>query len=332
MKFITFACLTIFTIGSCFSQKETDYHPIVLKAKETSLYTDQVDWEEVSSTFNELVQDGDNAENLKKGLQYLLNSLGDKHASIRSAKDHSIIVYYTGEKEGEDNRLSSYVNTVINDISARFSYKLLENNIGYLRVVGIGPGNVKEPADQIRNGLVALNAKGVDKWLLDLRYNGGGNVEPMIAGLAPLIGEGFVGGAINKDKEIRDYIIENDQFSNYGRLVCEMPANPEIAPDEKVAVLLSRYTTSSGEMVAISFKGRENTRFIGEASSGYTTGNGYDMIDDELLLVISQDVFIDRNKKRYDNKVDVDDYIEFQHNTDMANDMQIKKAIEWLKN
>lgn len=319
-------------LSSCKGQKkEIIYNPIVLKAKETSLYSDQVDWEKVNTKFIELIKEKEHVEGLKEGLQYLINSLGDKHGAFRSAKNNSIIVSFTGEIMEKDDRDSKFINTVINDISAKFSYQLLENGIGYLKIVGIGPGNVKEQADFIRKGLIDLKANGVDKWIVDLRYNGGGNMEPMISGLAPLIGEGFVAGAINNQNEIREYVIENGQFSNYGRLVCEMNNLPKINAEEKIAVLTSRYTISSGELVAVAFKGRENTLFFGEETAGYTTGNGYDKINDELVLVISQDVFIDRNKIKYDNKVGVDENIEFQHSVDMENDNQINRAIEWLK-
>ncbi len=211
--------------------------PIVLKAKETSLYSEQVDWNEVNTKFIDLTKE---KKNLKQGLQYLINSLGDKHATIRSVKGYSVIVGYTGEVKVKDNRESKFVNTVINDVSAKFSYKLLDKGIGYLKVVGIGPGNVKEQADYIRKGLIELKNKEVDKWILDLRFNGGGNVEPMISGLAPLIGEGFIGGAINNRNEIREYKIENGQFYNYGRLACKMDNAPEIGMKEKVAILNTR--------------------------------------------------------------------------------------------
>lgn len=330
LQFIVFLLLSFYLNAQ--SQENTSFDPIVLKAKETSLYADQVDWDEVNAAFIELTKGEQSVEGMKEGLQYLINSLGDKHATIRSVKDHSIIVYYTGEYTEEDNRKSEFINTVINDVTAKFSYKLLEDNIGYLRVVGIGAGNVKDQADFIRNGLIDLSNKGVDKWIVDLRFNGGGNMEPMISGLAPLVGEGYIGGAMNNQDVItREYKIENGQFNNYGRIACEMSAQPRINPKEKVAILLSRYTASSGEMVAVAFKGRKNTKFIGEETAGYTTGNGYDKSTDDLILVISQDVFFDRNKVRYDHKVGIDEYIEFQHDVDMKNDDQLNGAIEWLK-
>jgi len=333
MKSILKALAVILLLSSCISTQkaETPLHPIVLKAKETSLYADQVDWKKVNATFIELIEGKESVAEMKPALQYLINSLGDKHGSFRSAKDHSIVVYYNGEVKGEDHRNGNFVNTVINDISVKFSYKLLEDGIGYLKIVAIGGGDVKTQADAIRKGLLNLKIKGVDKWILDLRFNGGGNMEPMIAGLAPLIGEGYIGGAMDNKNEItRNYYIRNGQFDNNGRIVCEMDNQPKISTSEKVAVLLSRYTISSGELVAVAFKGRANTKFIGEKTAGYTTGNGYDFVTDDLILVISQDVFMDRNKVKYENKVGVDEAIEFQHHAKLENDNQMKKALVWL--
>ena len=333
MKSILPVLIFSLLITSCASAQKSKivFDPIVLKAKETSLYSEQVNWEEVNAKFIELTKGKESVEDLKEGLQYLINSLGDKHGAFRSVKDYSILVSYRGEIKEEDNRNSDFVNTVINDVSTKFSYKLLENKIGYLKVVAIGTGDVKEKADLIRAGLIDLKKQGVEKWILDLRFNGGGNMEPMIAGLAPLIGEGYIGGAINSQSEIsREYWIKKGQFDNNGRIVCEMENLPKISSTEKVAILLSRYTISSGEMLAITFKGRDNVKFIGEETAGCTTGNGFDKVSDELALVISQNVFMDRNKNRYDHKVGVDEYIEFQHNTYLKNDQQINEASKWL--
>ncbi len=331
MKNVIQILVLLFLFNSCKGQnKPTVFHPIVLKAKETSLYSEHIDWEKVNTKFIELTGEKETADELKEGLQYLINSLGDKHAAIRSPKDGSIIVSYRGEVKSNDSRDSEFVNTVINDVTSKFSYQLLDNDIGYLKIVGIGRGNVKEQADFIRDGLKDLEAKGVDKWIVDLRFNGGGNMAPMLSGLAPLVGEGFIAGAINNRNEIREFIIENGQFSNFGRLVCEMDNLPKIDANEKVAVLLSRYTISSGELVAIAFKGRNNTRFIGEATAGYTTGNGYDVVTDDLALVISLDVFLDRNKIVYKENVGVDEHSEFQHGIDLKDDIQIQSAKSWL--
>jgi len=332
MKNILLLIALVLFINSCKGQKnEIQYHPFVLKAKETSLYSNTVDWEFVNKKFIALTDGKETIEDLKGGLQFLINSLGDKHGHIRSAENHSIVVSYTGEIKEADNRKQEFVNSVINDSSAKFSYKLLDDRIGYLKVVGIGGGDVKEQSDLIREGLVTLKSKDVNKWIVDLRYNGGGNMEPMISGLAPLIGDGDIGGTVDKDRKVRStFKIEHGQFDNWGRIACEMDSEPHLSTDEKVAVLLSRYTISSGEMLAVAFKGRENTKFFGEPTAGYTTGNGYDVLNDQLILVISQDIYMDRNGVIYENKIDVDVPIEFQHNIDDKNDNYMEQVREWL--
>ncbi|MFK8055208.1 MAG: S41 family peptidase [Saprospiraceae bacterium] len=331
MKSSLYIPLLFLLFTTCKSQPaNTTYAPIITKAQKVSLYSDAIDWEAVNTKYVELTEGKTSTEDLKPGLQYLINALEDKHATIRSAFDQSIIVSYSGELSGEDNRKANFINNVMNDVSAKFSYQLLGDSVGYLNIVGIGPGDVKAQADFIRHGLVELKAKGVDRWIVDLRFNGGGNIEPMLSGLAPLVGEGFIGGAINRTGDIREYTIENDQFTNWGRLTCEMEEMPSVSADEKVVVLLSRYTISSGELVAVAFKSRDNTLFIGEETAGYTTGNGYEPVGEELVLVISQDVFIDRNKNRYDGKVGVDEKSEFRHGVKMMDDNQVARAVEWL--
>ena len=118
---------------------QASLHPFVQKAKETSLYTQKINWEEVNTKFIEIIAAKEGSEGLKDGLQFLINSLGDKHASIRSAKDFSIVVAYNGPTEDYSNRDADFVNNVLNDVSAKFSYDLLEEDIAYLKVVGKYP-------------------------------------------------------------------------------------------------------------------------------------------------------------------------------------------------
>ena len=334
MKVVFHSLLLLFFLTSCKSQKVAidNLHPIVQRAMETSLYSKNVDWKKVNAEFEKLTQGKNDVESLKPGLQFLVNSLGDRHAAFRNAKDFSMVVWYTGPDDTEDNRDPDFVNTVINDITAKFSYQLLEDNIGYLKVVGIGGGDVQQQAQQILDGLIDLKSKKVDRWILDLRYNGGGNMNPMLAGLAPLIGDGFIGGSINANNEVRrTYEIKDGLFYDWERQVCSFDFIPKFENNENVAVLLSRYTASSGELVAVTFKGRPNTRFIGEATAGYTTGNGFDHVTDDLVMMISQDYYMDRNKNAYKEKVEVDDKIEFRHTDDLSKDQQVLKAMDWLK-
>jgi len=317
-------------LSSCksISQTEVKYNPIVQKAKETSLYADNLDWNEINIQFNILINSGDK----ENALQFLLNSLNDKHASFRSVIDQSIVVSYKGNINSKDIRNPKFVNEVINDITAKFEYAQLDNEVGYLKVVGIAPGVVEENAKLIRNGLIELKNKKVKKWIVDLRYNGGGDMNPMISGLAPLIGEGFIGGSVdNQDSVQHEYSVKEGQFYDNDRLVVELQNSPIIGDEEKVVVLLSKYTISSGELVAVVFKGRPNTYFLGEGTAGFTTGNGWEQVSDELIMCISESVFIDRNRVKYDDRVNVDENSDFKENIETEGDRQILRAIDWLQ-
>lgn len=314
------------------SEEPTIANSILKRAMETSYYSNQVNWEAVSKEYLALAEGKETVEELKPALQYLINSLGDKHGGFRSASNYSLVVYYTGPVEGVDNRDANFVHTVINDVTAAFSYELLPDNTGYLKVVGIGPDKtIEEHAQIIRNGVKDLKSQGADKWILDLRYNGGGNMNPMIAGLAPLIGEGFIGGSVDANGDLlRSYEIKDGDFYDTENLVAPIGPEPRINPSEKVAVLLSRYTISSGELVAVAFKERPNTLFIGESTAGYTTANGWDPVSDELIMVISQAVYVDRTNNRYDDRVGVDVEIEFVPTENKREDLQVLKALDWL--
>lgn len=84
-------------------------------------------------------------------------------------------------------------------------------------------------------------------------------------------------------------------------------------------------------MTAIAFKGRKKTIFIGETTTEYTTENGWDQISEDILLNISQSVFIYRNKNIYYDKVEADIEIEFVPGFKIVNDPFILKAIDWFE-
>ena len=70
----------------------------------------------------------------------------------------------------------------------------MKGNSGYLKIVGIGPrADMEKEAKNIRNAINNLSKTEVEKWIVDLRYNTGGNMNQMVTGLATLIGDGMLG-------------------------------------------------------------------------------------------------------------------------------------------
>lgn len=330
---VTVAMPVIFTISSCTSPERAPLNPIVGRAQERSLYADRVEWTELDQRFSDMIGAATTTDAMRPALEFLINQLGDQHATFRSSTDHSIVASYTGPIAPRTEPWDSeFLREVIHDTTAEFESSMIGDDVGYLRLVGIGPGDVDAQTNRIREGLQHLESSGATRWILDLRYNGGGNMNPMMAGLAPLFGEGLVGGAVDAEGHlVRQYMIENGTFSDTGRTIAVQEPGPTVGDEVQIAVLLSRYTISSGELVAVAMRGRENTRFVGERTAGYTTGTGYEDVGHGLLMLLSESEFVDRNMNRYPHGVEPDVHSEFRPSHGLEEDEQIRVALEWFR-
>ena len=90
--------------------------------------------------------------------------------------------------------------------------------------------------------------------------------------------------------------------------------------------------TILGEALAISFKGRPRTRFIGEKTGGYTTANESIQFSAETGMFLATSVETDRNRNRYPENVSPDEEITGGDDFDyLLNDKKIQAALRWLK-
>jgi carboxyl-terminal processing protease len=151
-------------------------------------------------------------------------------------------------------------------------------------------------------------------WIVDLRGNVGGNMWPMLAGIGPVLGEGdhvgeFFGLDSHSTWKYRDGVaaeIENGKESSYPAVA---GAPYKLAGTPKVAVLIDRRTGSSGEAIAIAFRGRPETRFFGEHTEGVSTANDVIKLSDGASIALTVGVDADRTGKQYLEGFDPDEVI-----------------------
>ncbi|GEM_PF-618022 len=324
--------------GMNSSQKENKCAEIIKGAievsKSLSLYSNTTDWPAIEKEVYTSAENAESIDELKPALELLLNGLRDHHGAVRRLSDNSILAHFTdyGNSRKQDNRVfDPEIWKIVNDVESRFSYSALENKIGYLKIVGVGPNvDGQMESNRIRNALTELNADGVDKWIIDLRYNGGGNINVMLSGIAPLLDTSSVLSIQGANDDIMgEAIIENGNFTYYGNQAFEMSTGPSIE-NPKIAVLTSRWTVSSGEFVAVAFKGQKNTKFFGENTGGYTTNTGWEILEDQVVLSISTGVYCDRNGIKYVDNVKPDMHVEFEVENDIKKDVGVNTAITWL--
>jgi C-terminal processing protease CtpA/Prc len=265
---------------------------------------------------------------LDPAIAYLFEAVNDHHGWL-SVGDSNL-----KWNPGGDLKFSTEVK---NEIAKgnRIVKKMLTGNIGYLRVPGmmLDTSQYNKKAQQLMDSLYTLQQGGATKFIIDLRLNAGGTMFPMIAGLAALLGDGkFIGNA-NAGGRIEDMsLLKNGKFSTAdgGAASIEMKTDVSKAG---VVVLTSNLTGSAGECVAVAFKGRRHTKFIGEPTAGFTTGNnGHWIVEGKAGIVIAESAIVDRNKNIYYSNVQPDELTWGGDNfEDYLQDKKIQAALKWLK-
>ena len=152
-------------------------------------------------------------------------------------------------------------------------------------------------------------------WIVDLRGNVGGNMWPMLAGIGPVLGEGDdLGEAFNTDGHsvvryrngVAAEVEDNGKVNSYPRVE---GAPYKVADTPNVAVLIDGGTGSSGEAIAIAFRGRPRTRFFGEHTEGVSTVNETFALSDGASMWLTIGVQADRSGKQYLNGLAPDEII-----------------------
>jgi carboxyl-terminal processing protease len=173
-------------------------------------------------------------------------------------------------------------------------------------------------------------------WIVDLRGNVGGNMWPMLAGIGPLLGESdHLGEFFTLDRhstwKYRDGVaaeIEDGKESPYPTVA---GAPYKLAGTPTVAVLIDHRTGSSGEAIAIAFRGRPKTRFFGEHTEGVSTANDVVKLPDGASMWLTIGVDADRTGRQYLEGFDPDEEI---HLGDRIlpddQDPVLQGALRWL--
>lgn len=299
-------------------------------AASASMYRDSVDWSVLRAEMYELSRGVDSVSGLAPAMNHLFEQLGDEHG--RFIHENRPIAFYNGPAKEHLAELDGAVyNRVQMGQTYEFSTQLIAPMIGYVRLVGLPMGDNEQMSRDIQSAVCAEKGKGAENWIVDLRYNGGGNMFPMVEGLASIIGDGPAGGAVGlTEAEHADWRVEDADFF-YDDFSVQLQGDCPYDELPKVAVLTSMYTASSGEVVAVVFKGREKTKFFGEPTNGLTTVNDWTVIDSTSVLLLSVSTYRSRDGIVHSAFVAPDEYVKFIPDVAQKDDGAIHAALEWLQ-
>jgi carboxyl-terminal processing protease len=197
--------------------------------------------------------------------------------------------------------------------------------VGYVRVGTFDGADWVGFATSIETQIRAADAPDLVGWIVDVRGNTGGNMWPMVAGVGSILGEGIAGAFVDPDGNVSLWGYRDGASFVDGASVVQVP-NPyrlyQAAP--RVAVLTDCLVASSGEAVAIAFRGRPNTRSFGTATRGLSTSNEEYPLSDGATLLLTVSTMADRNLTVFGHVVVPDELTPTPDET-------VQAALAWLR-
>jgi carboxyl-terminal processing protease len=317
---------------------------IVKLAKENSLYTHDVDWNELDREIANQFKDDGSLSSLKAPLTHMMTRLGDFHGFIMVNNEQ-----YRGTIKRKRNVSYDYespeygktISAIFQKTSKEFNMHptMLADSIAYFQIPVINnitgvKSETIEYTQKIRNEICKLEKDNPKGYIIDLRGNLGGNFWPMFSGLGELFPNMELGGDTKDGKSFHgkwslkdgNFRINKYSVPNMPALKCQVRIG-----NRKVAVLIGRYTASSGEAVASGLKGHKNIRLFGEQSAGASTTNGWQPIAEKVFFNPAVAYYMSVDRTLHKDGITPDVLIMEEYNPDHPTVGEtIRRAIQWI--
>lgn len=268
---------------------------------------EQIAWGDYRANVLKYGKNDKTIDDAHKTIKYALLLLQDGHSVFVSSKDM--------KKEYSDTTTKK-ITSIVSEYN---------NEIGYIKIPGfIGNERLEKAfAARIQNLIRNLDKQKISGWIIDLRGNTGGNMWPMLLGIGPILGDGIAGYFVNDKKEFNMWGYAEGKTFDGGSIISKIDSAYQLKnTNKKIAVLINNSTASSGEAIAVAFKGLSKTRFFGDRTRGQTTGNSTIFLSDSSMIALMTVVYADRNKVVYGIPIIPDE---------IAKDVDAKElAIKWI--
>jgi|SRR6218665_671365 len=298
--------------------------------QEKSLYSKNVNWNETRDSVTRKLNASSSLREAEEIVIWAFCQLKDHHGMYGG-----IDTSYRYPAPGPERKFSESILAEYKKPRA-VRIEMLDNDIAYYKMpavlIGSNTEKMKEWANMMMDSLCAISSRNPKAFIIDLRMNNGGNSEPMWQTLRFLAGDRnrtHLAGA--DSKLLKD---ENDPaMAAYRRAgmpdrLCTM--NGRVP----VAVLIGPGTASSGEIMALSFTTRKNTKLFGEPTIGVANATNGFVVQEKGYLLLTVAYVANAKKKLLTSmhvqpdvlvKNDGDNFIELQK------DATVVQAMDWLR-
>ena len=131
--------------------------------------------------------------------------------------------------------------------------------------------------------------------VLDVSSNSGGNMWPMMGGIAPLYDEGTLLTFEDRSGAVQVVNVRDGALRMNHSIFPAVALEPVSERPAHIAVIIGPRTASSGEILALAFRGQANIRFFGQPTAGATTGNRSIRLSNGGLLALTTSRIRDRS-------------------------------------
>jgi C-terminal processing protease CtpA/Prc len=265
---------------------------------------DQVAWDSLAGQARRKAGDATNCKDSYAILNDCFQQMNARHSFLMPVANTAVY--------DQDSTLAPR-HPVWRQLVGEIRASLLPGNIGYLKVPWVStsdPAISILVADSLQFLIEELDGKGISKWILDLRGNSGGNCWPMLAGIGPLLPDNLCGYFVFPDRKVP--LLYRDGQASYGaRVMCALdrPGYRLKSAQNYIAVLIGPGTSSSGETVALAFRGMPDVLFFGQPTAGYTTANTAYRLMDQSTLVLTVSREADRSGRICEGSIKPDQLI-----------------------
>jgi len=201
-KTLMLFCFCCYSIGGiaqrAVSSKDSIsqfYSTLISVMKSDYLYKEDVDWKHLESQLNDKLSHYDNFKESLKEVTTLFDKSGADHSSV----------YFNG-----NSIAASYNGPAIDDFSKEwikkyneqpsFEVKVIQDDYGYILIPSmnfedISSKNIHEISQPLYDQIAEIKkSKEIKGWIIDLRFNTGGNSWPMLLSLYDLLGDNAIYG------------------------------------------------------------------------------------------------------------------------------------------
>jgi carboxyl-terminal processing protease len=296
--------------------------------EKNSLKAKDIDWQKVKSDSLEMAKDAQTIAHTYSAIVYALRQLNDNHSFLIPAKGQRISDY---EATGPRQRIPRKAKSKL--ISGSTGDKI---GVLVVREISAGRSALLRYAKARRDDIDSFRQAGAKGWIVDLRNNLGGSMWPMLLGLGPILGSGKLGSFESHQISV-PWFYENGEVGvilkgGIRRVKLKIAdATADLECFEPIGVLIDEQTASSGEAVAIAFKGRPNTAFFGKRTRGLSTCNDTIRLSDGARMFLTIAVDADRDSHLYEFGVDPDFFTDADKES-KSSDPTLEAATHWVVN